>query len=123
MTGRGVDDNSVVTFRYDNGAIAVAETGFVSPGYSPFTIELHWNGASLFYGYSGEGFQLYEDGRLSDEELVDQDGPTAFEQFVEQTATGTLDEANLIAARNLTELVSMANESAATGCSVSRPHD
>ena len=123
MTGRGVDDNSVVTFRYDDGAIAVAETGFVTPGYSPFTIELHWNGASLFYGYSGEGFQLYEDGRLSDEELVDQDGPTAFEQFVEHTATGTLDEANLSAARNLTELVSMANESAATGCSVSRPHD
>jgi 1,5-anhydro-D-fructose reductase (1,5-anhydro-D-mannitol-forming) len=123
MTGRGVDDNSVVTFRYGDGAIAVAETGFVTPGYSPFTIELHWNGASLFYGYSGDGFQLYEDGRLSDEELVDQDGPTAFEQFVEHTAAGTLDEANLSSARNLTELVGMANESAATGSSVSRQHD
>jgi predicted dehydrogenase len=123
MTGRGVDDNSVVTFRYDNGAVAVAETGFVTPGYSPFTIELHWNGASLFYGYSGDGFQLYEDGRLSEEELADQDGPTTFEQFVEHAATGTLDEANLSTARNLTELVSLANESAATGRSVSRPHD
>lgn len=123
MTGRGVDDNSVVTFRYADGAVAVAETGFVTPGYSPFTIELHWNGAILFYGYSGDGFQLYEDGRLSDRELVDQDGPTAFEQFVGHAATGTLDEANLRAARNLTELVTMANQSAATGCSVSRPHD
>ena len=96
MTGRGVDDNSVVTFRYDDGAIGVAETGFVSPGHSPFTIELHWNRASLFYGYSGDGFQLWEDGeRLGEPEPTDQDGPTPFEQFVEHAASGSLDEANL----------------------------
>jgi predicted dehydrogenase len=122
MTGRGVDDNSVVTFRYDDGAIGVAETGFVTPGYSPFTIELHWNGASLFYGYSGDGFQLWEDGRLSDRALTDRDGPTPFDQFVGHAAAGTLDEANLSAARNLTELVTLANQSAATGCAVARPH-
>ncbi|MEY9862344.1 1,5-anhydro-D-fructose reductase (1,5-anhydro-D-mannitol-forming) [Catenulispora sp. GAS73] len=123
MTGRGVDDNSVVTFGYGNGAIGVAETGFVTPGYSPFTIELHWNGASLFYGYSGDSFQLWEDGRPADLEAAEQDGPTPFELWVGHTAAGTLDEANLSAARNLTELVTMANASAATGTAVSRPHE
>ncbi|WP_194914447.1 Gfo/Idh/MocA family protein [Catenulispora rubra] len=123
MTGRGVDDNSVVTFRYDDGAIGVAETGFVTPGYSPFTIELHWNGASLFYGYSGDGFQLWEDGLPADLEAAERDGATPFELWVEHTATGTVDEANLSAARNLTELVSMANASAATGIAVSRAHE
>ena len=122
MTGRGVDDNSVVTFRYADGAIGVAETGFVAPGYSPFTIELVWNGASLFYGYTGDAFQLWEDGgRMRELEAGEPDGPTPFEQWVEHTATGTLDEANLSAARNLTDLVTRANESAATGRSVTRP--
>jgi predicted dehydrogenase len=121
MTGRGVDDNSVVTFRYGDGAIGVAETGFVSPGYSPFTIELQWNGACLFYGYSGDGFQLWEDGQAHPLDATGQDGPTPFAQWVDHTATGTLDEANLSAARNLTDLVTRANESAAAGCSVTRP--
>jgi 1,5-anhydro-D-fructose reductase (1,5-anhydro-D-mannitol-forming) len=122
MSGRGVDDNSVVTFQYDDGAIGVAETGFVAAGHSPFTIELQWNGATLFYGYSGEEFLLWQEGRSRVLETADQDGPTPFEQWVEHAAAGTLDEANLTAARTLTELVTMANESAATGCSVSRPH-
>jgi 1,5-anhydro-D-fructose reductase (1,5-anhydro-D-mannitol-forming) len=122
MTGRGVDDNSVVTFRYADGAIGVAETGFVSPGYSPFTIELQWNGASLFYGHSGDKFQLWEDGRpVRELEAADQDGPTPLEQWVDQIATGGLDEANLRAGRNLTDLVTRANESAATGRAVTRP--
>jgi predicted dehydrogenase len=115
MTGRGVDDNSVVTFRYDDGAIGVAETGFVTPGQSPFTIELHWNRASLFYGYAGAGLQLWEDGRPRELDLTDEDGPTPFERWVGHTAAGTVDEANLRAARHLTDLVAMANESAASG--------
>jgi predicted dehydrogenase len=35
MTGRGVDDHAIVTLRYPDGALATAETGFVSAG--PFT--------------------------------------------------------------------------------------
>ncbi|WP_194894180.1 Gfo/Idh/MocA family protein [Catenulispora pinisilvae] len=120
MTGRGVDDNSVVTFRYAGGAIGVAETGFVTPGYSPFTIELHWNRASLFYGHGGDGFQLWADGGPRSLEETEKDAPTPFEQWVTHIATGTVDDANLRAARNLTELVTMANESAASGRSVPR---
>jgi len=39
MTNRGVEDNAVSLLRFENGAIGVSETGFVSVGY-PFTIEL-----------------------------------------------------------------------------------
>ena len=123
MSGRGVDDNSVVTFRYEDGAIGVAETGFVAAGYSPFTIELQWNNASLFYGYSGNEFLLWQEGRSRVLPPTDEEGPTSFEHWVWHAATASLDEANLRAARNLTELVTMANESAATGCSVTRPHE
>ncbi|MEZ0106113.1 hypothetical protein ABH920_000094 [Catenulispora sp. EB89] len=84
----------------DDGAIGVAGTGFVTPGRSPFTIELHWNGAA-----------------------AEQDGPTPFEVWIGHTAAGTVDEANLSAARNLTELVTMANQSAATGTAVPRSHE
>lgn len=39
VTNRAVEDNAVSVLAYDNGAIGVSETGFVSVGY-PFTIEL-----------------------------------------------------------------------------------
>ena len=39
MTGRGVEDNAVSVLRFENGAIGVSETSFVSVRY-PFTIEL-----------------------------------------------------------------------------------
>lgn len=119
MTRRGVDDNSVVTFGYDDGAIGVAEAGFVTPGHSPFTIELHWNRASLFYGHSDDALILWEDGRPRRVE-IDEDGyPTPFEQWVGHIVDGTTDLENITAARNLTDLVVMANESAATGRHVS----
>lgn len=39
VTGREVEDNAVSIMTYENGAIAVAETGFVSPS-DPYLIEL-----------------------------------------------------------------------------------
>lgn len=39
MSGRGVEDNAVSVLEFENGAIGVSETGFMSVGY-PFTIEL-----------------------------------------------------------------------------------
>lgn len=35
VTGRAVEDNAVVLFRYASGAIGIAETGFVSPASPP----------------------------------------------------------------------------------------
>jgi 1,5-anhydro-D-fructose reductase (1,5-anhydro-D-mannitol-forming) len=121
MTGRGVDDNSVVTFRYENGAVGVAESGFVTPGHSPFTIELHWNQASLYYGHLGDVFELWEDGQRRLLEPSEAAAPTPLEQWVEHIRRGTTDRDNIIAARNLTDLVVLANESAATGRQVTGP--
>lgn len=121
MTGRGVDDNSVVTFGYENGAVGVAESGFVTPGYSPFTIELHWNLASLFYGHAGENLMLWEDGRPREVELADADGPAPLEQWVDHIKNGTTDRDNINAARSLTDLIALANESAATARHVAGP--
>ena len=39
VTGRAVEDNAVSVMTYENGAVAVAETGFVSPE-DPYLIEL-----------------------------------------------------------------------------------
>ncbi len=39
VTGRGVEDNAVSVMQFENGAIGVSETGFVSPS-DPFTLEI-----------------------------------------------------------------------------------
>jgi predicted dehydrogenase len=44
-----VEDNAVALLHYPNGAIGVAEAGFVNP-HSPFTIEVHGTQGSLLYG-------------------------------------------------------------------------
>ena len=41
-----VEDNAVTVMRFENGAIAVNETGFVS-GYSPVTLEVHGERGSV----------------------------------------------------------------------------
>src|SRR5690625_7292479 len=54
MTGRGVEDNSVVTVTSTDGAIGVIETGFVTPT-SPFSIEIQGTTGPLQYGLGAEG--------------------------------------------------------------------
>ena len=49
VTGQPVEDNAVALLHYPNGAIGVAEAGFVNP-HSPFTIEVHGTQGSLLYG-------------------------------------------------------------------------
>jgi predicted dehydrogenase len=43
---KGTDDNCVSVFAYENGAVAVSETGFVSP-FSPFLMEVYGTEGSL----------------------------------------------------------------------------
>lgn len=50
MTGRGVEDNAVSLLTFENGAIGVAETGFVSTGY-PLILEIGGTkGTVAFHG-------------------------------------------------------------------------
>jgi len=46
VTGHAVEDNAVTVMKYENGAIAVSETGFVSSN-SPFMLELYGTAGSL----------------------------------------------------------------------------
>jgi 1,5-anhydro-D-fructose reductase (1,5-anhydro-D-mannitol-forming) len=54
VTGRAVDDNTVVIMRYPNGAVGVAETAYVAQ-YSPFSIEVHGSKGSVIYRETGLG--------------------------------------------------------------------
>lgn len=54
VTGRAVEDNAVLSLRYANGAIGVAETSF-SARYSPFSVEIHGTEGSLLYDQLGIG--------------------------------------------------------------------
>jgi len=46
VTGHDIDDNAVSLMKYENGAIAVSETGFVT-GNCPFILELYGTEGSL----------------------------------------------------------------------------
>jgi len=46
ITGHDVEDNAVTLMKYENGAIAVSETGFVT-GFCPFMLELYGTEGSL----------------------------------------------------------------------------
>ena len=48
-TGRAVEDNAVSVIEFENKAIAIVETGFVTP-VSPFSLELYGTEGSLFVG-------------------------------------------------------------------------
>jgi predicted dehydrogenase len=51
---RAVEDNAVVSLRYTNGAIGIAETSFAAR-YSPFSVEIHGTEGSLLYDQLGIG--------------------------------------------------------------------
>ncbi len=52
MTGRGVEDNAVSILTFENGAIGVSETSFVSTGY-PLTLEIGGTKGTLAF-HDGE---------------------------------------------------------------------
>jgi len=46
VTDHAVEDNAVTLMKFENGSVAVSETGFVT-GYNPFILELHGTDGSL----------------------------------------------------------------------------
>lgn len=110
MTGRGVEDNAVVTITTPDGAIGVIETGFVTP-FSPFTIEVQGTEGTLLYGFDEGRIQLGTAEGWTDLEVpADIDAP--FAQWVTAIRTGTPTTENLERARALTQLVVAANAAA-----------
>jgi 1,5-anhydro-D-fructose reductase (1,5-anhydro-D-mannitol-forming) len=60
FTGRQVEDNAVSVIEFENKAVAIVETGFVTSN-SPFSMELHGTNGSLFIGGPDNKVQLVSD--------------------------------------------------------------
>lgn len=63
MTGHEVEDNAVSVFKYKNGAVAIAETGFMTPA-SPFSMEIYGTKGSLLIDGKDQG--VLQSGKLAD---------------------------------------------------------
>jgi 1,5-anhydro-D-fructose reductase (1,5-anhydro-D-mannitol-forming) len=141
MTGRAVEDNAVVTLRYPNGAIGIAETAYVAQ-YAPFSIEVHGTRGSLLYSETGIGeiiAQMHSsvphsstasgpDGKLhirsdalpgAEHQWLICDLPSgppwAFDEWITHIQQGTRATANTTLALDLTAIVEAATQSATTG--------
>lgn len=113
VTGKEVEDNAVSVFKYNNGAIAVAEAGFVN-SHSPFSIEIHGTDGTLMYG-TPEGKLLLRTSRNNEDGWVVRELPSnrqsAFHQWVEHIKNDTTADENIELAMDLTKLMEAANES------------
>jgi 1,5-anhydro-D-fructose reductase (1,5-anhydro-D-mannitol-forming) len=115
VTGRGTEDQAVVTLGYPDGAIGVIETGFVSdPGFS---VELFGTSGSARYADDGAGLRIHT-GREVASAPVPPDGQDAFGQWVDNVHSGNRADDNLARAVELTRMVVAANDAAASGRTV-----
>jgi 1,5-anhydro-D-fructose reductase (1,5-anhydro-D-mannitol-forming) len=116
VTGRGVEDNAIAVLRYGNGALGLAETGFVN-NHSPFTIEVHGTHGSLLYGTPESKLLVrspaYADGKEWTEVTVPEPLPSAFQQWVKHIQEGTRATENVQLGVDLTRLMEAANHSVA----------
>ncbi|WP_228479794.1 Gfo/Idh/MocA family protein [Microbacterium abyssi] len=116
VTGRTVEDNAVVTARYSNGALGVAEASFVTtPG--AFALELRGTEASLLFGFGREEL-IGKGGRFGDAWTsvpLASDASSPFELWVDAIRGDADTTKNLHAAIDLTRFVVAANTAATTG--------
>lgn len=112
MTGRGVEDNAVVTVTSTDGAIGVIETGFVTPT-SPFSIEIQGTTGSLQYGLGTGGDMSVDVGNGPVAIELPTDAANPFAQWVASIRSGEDTTENLERAQALTALVVAANAAAA----------
>jgi 1,5-anhydro-D-fructose reductase (1,5-anhydro-D-mannitol-forming) len=121
VTGRAVEDNAVVLFRYASGAIGIAETGFVSPA-SPPMIEAHGTAGSMLYSAADGKLRLRSTAADNGMEWItldvpaDQPGP--FAQWVAHIERGTKATDNITLALDHAALVEAANKAAESGQAV-----
>jgi 1,5-anhydro-D-fructose reductase (1,5-anhydro-D-mannitol-forming) len=140
VTGRALEDNAVVTLRYDDGALAVVETSSTA-AITPFSIEVHGTAGSLVYAADGIGELVARrdpvvaaatpspygpdgsihlrvvDGSPVWERIDVPAGPkvSAFEKWVAHIAAGTRATENVALARRLSAIIEAAYRSDAAG--------
>ena len=120
FTGRAVEDHSVVTMLYSNGATGVAEASFLGAS-APFSVEAHGTEGSLLYDPSG-GLKIRRDAERWSDVRVPADEGSPFARWVDLSSEGRTDPENVRAALELSALAEAANLSAGEGRLV-RPGD
>jgi 1,5-anhydro-D-fructose reductase (1,5-anhydro-D-mannitol-forming) len=121
FTGRAVEDQSVVTMLYPNGAIGVAEASILGAS-APFLVEAHGTEGSLLYDPSGGLRTRRRDAERWSDIRVPADGRSPFVRWVDLSSEGSTDPENVRAALELSALAEAANLSAGEGRLV-RPGD
>jgi 1,5-anhydro-D-fructose reductase (1,5-anhydro-D-mannitol-forming) len=125
MTGKEVEDNAVSVLKYRSGALGIVEAGFVT-AHTPFSIEIHGQDGSLFFGIgTPKEQQLLKTNRLdetaakqwTEPPLLDK-VPSAFDQWVGHILNNTTASENIQLAVDLTRLTEASNLSAAQSRSV-----
>jgi predicted dehydrogenase len=115
-----VEDNAVALFRGADGAVGIAEAGFVNR-HSPFTVEVHGTEGSLLYGTPEAKLLLRTgpgDGAAGErwsEVPLPEGAPKPFDQWVEHIEQDTRPTENLALARDLTVLMEAAYRSVREG--------
>ncbi|SEO93371.1 Gfo/Idh/MocA family protein [Paenibacillus sp. OV219] len=110
VTGKEVEDNATVTLRYENGAIGILETGYLTP-HSPFCIEIHGTEGSLLYGFPDDVIRVRSN-KLEQKEWVPieflPELPTAIEQWAGHMVNDTQANENNELATDLTRVMEAA---------------
>ncbi|RAP76510.1 Gfo/Idh/MocA family protein [Paenibacillus montanisoli] len=108
VTGKAVDDNTVTVLRYENGAIGIAETGFVNP-CSPFCVEIHGTEGSLLFGFTDNVMRVRSTKFENVHEWTEIELPanriSAFDQWVGHIQNDTIAEENIALATDLTKIM------------------
>lgn len=119
VAGKGVDDNCVSVLSYENGAIAVSETAFVSSA-CPFSLELNGTGGSLFISDTvGVILNTKEGTRQISAEEMGESQPGPVEIFVDCLKENKPSPYTIDDAVALTRLMEAAYKSAETGAAES----
>lgn len=106
VTRRELEDNAISVLHYDNGAIGLVETGFVTPGY--WGLELHGDKGQLVFSSIDKTLRHF-DGNTWNTLEIPQDDPSLFESWVEHITKGSRDTANNQLALDLTILMEASN--------------
>ncbi len=114
-TDRAVEDNAVCMMTCKDGAIGIAEAGFVSK-FSPFAIEIHGTEGSLMYGTPESKLLLKSSREGLDQDWHENSLPvhreSSFHQWVNHIQLGTTADENIQIAAELTRLIEASNISA-----------
>lgn len=117
VTGRGVDDNAVALFAAENGAIGIAETGFVSRG-GGFNFSVNGTAGSLMFRGTGNELTLLRADDTSEVLPVSHENEPPFSRWIRAIVEGTPLDANLTLALELSALVEASALSAESGKTV-----